>query len=95
VFVPERVCVTGTTHVGAGESEVVGEQNDGVDVDHTPGLGAHATPRLNLDASVDAGQLRVINSNTADIDRPGFGPGPFHQNAAPLRAAETRACGTG
>jgi phage shock protein PspC (stress-responsive transcriptional regulator) len=95
VFVPERVCVTGTTHVGAGETEVVGEQNDGVDVDHAPGIGAHATPRLNLDASVDAGQLRVINSDTADIDRPGFGPGPFHQDMALLRAAEIRACGPG
>jgi hypothetical protein len=95
VFVPARVCVTGTTHVGAGESEVVGELNDGADVDHSVGIGAHATPRLDLDASVDAGQLRVINSDTADIDRPGFGPGPFHEDTAPLRQAEARACGTG
>ena len=35
VFVPEHVCVTGPTHVGAGESEVAGEQNDGFDVDQT------------------------------------------------------------
>ena len=95
VFVPERVCITGTTHVGAGESEVAGELNDGVDVDHTTGVQSRATPRLNIDASVDAGQLRVINSDTADVGRPGFGPGPFHEDSAPLRAAETRACETG
>jgi phage shock protein PspC (stress-responsive transcriptional regulator) len=95
VFVPRGVCVTGTTHVGAGESEVAGELNDGADVDYTAGASSHATPRLDLDASVDAGQLRVINSNTAGVDNPGFGPGPFHQDTAPLRAAEARACGTG
>jgi phage shock protein PspC (stress-responsive transcriptional regulator) len=95
VFVPERVCVTGTTHVGTGESEVAGEQNDGVDVNHSPGAGSSATPRIDIDASVDAGQLRVINSDTADIDRPGFGPGPLHQDTGPQRAAEARACGTG
>jgi len=95
VFVPERVCVTGTSHVGAGASEIAGELNDGVDVDHAAGVGADATPRLDLDASVDAGQLRVINSDTADIERTGFGPGPFQEDTAPLRAAETRACATG
>jgi phage shock protein PspC (stress-responsive transcriptional regulator) len=95
VFVPANVCVTGTTHVGAGESEVAGEQNDGVDVDHAAVATATATPRLELDASVDAGQLRVINSNTADVDNPGYGPGPFHEDTAPQRAAEARACGTG
>jgi phage shock protein PspC (stress-responsive transcriptional regulator) len=95
VFVPRSVCVTGTTHVGAGESQVAGELNDGADVDYTAGTGTHATPRLDIDASVDAGQLRVINSNMAGVDNPGFGPGPLHQDTAPLRAAETRACGTG
>jgi phage shock protein PspC (stress-responsive transcriptional regulator) len=95
VFVPERVCVTGTTHMGAGESEVAGEQNDGVDVNHVPEGDANATPRLDIDASVDAGQLRVINSDTAAVDNAGFGPGPFHEDTSPLRAAEARACGTG
>jgi phage shock protein PspC (stress-responsive transcriptional regulator) len=95
VFVPPSVCVAGTTHVGAGESEIAGELNDGVDVNHSPAAGAKATPRLDIDASVDAGQLRVINSNTASIENPGLGPGPFHQDTGPQRAAEARACGTG
>lgn len=95
VFVPANVCVTGTTHVGAGESEVAGELNDGVDVDHSAATGAHATPRLDIDASVDAGQLRVINSDTASIDTPGYGPPPLHEDTAPQRAAEARACEIG
>jgi phage shock protein PspC (stress-responsive transcriptional regulator) len=92
VFVPRRVCVVGSTHVGAGESEVAGEQNDGFDVDNGPPTGARAVPRLDLQASVDAGQLRVINSDAASIDNPGYGPGPFHTDTARQGAAEARAC---
>ena len=95
VFVPAAVCVTGTTHVGAGESEVVGERSSGFGVDHDSGSALGAVPRLQLDAEVELGQLRVINSDTASIDNPGYGPGPFHEDTAPLRAAEARACGTG
>jgi phage shock protein PspC (stress-responsive transcriptional regulator) len=95
VFVPPHVCIAGTTHTGIGESEVAGERNDGVDVDHTAGAGSRAVPRLDIDASVDLGQLRVINSNTANVDNPGYGPGPFHEDTAPQRAAEARACATG
>jgi phage shock protein PspC (stress-responsive transcriptional regulator) len=95
VFVPERVCVTGSTHVGAGESEVAGERNDGFDVDHAAGAGSTVVPRLEIDADVDVGQLRVINSDTADVDNPGYGPGPFHEDSARQRAAEARACATG
>lgn len=95
VFVPGRVCVSGSTHAGVGESEVAGERNDGVDVNHSIGVGSTATPRLDIDAHIDAGQLRVINSETADVDTPGYGPGPFHEDTAPLRAAEARTCGAG
>src|SRR5215212_9749143 len=87
VYVPERVCVTGTTHTGTGESEVAGERSQGFDLDQDPGSGSTAVPRLDIDASVDVGQLRVINSDTASVDTPGFGPGPFHQDTAPQRAA--------
>jgi len=41
---------------------------------------------------VDTGQLRVINSDTADVDNVGYGPGPFHEDTAPQRQAEARAC---
>jgi phage shock protein PspC (stress-responsive transcriptional regulator) len=92
VFVPERVCVQGKGHVGIGESEVAGERDSGIDIDHTVGSGSSATPRLELDADVEIGQLRVINSDTASVDRPGYGPGEFHEDTAPLRAAEARTC---
>jgi phage shock protein PspC (stress-responsive transcriptional regulator) len=95
VFVPRRVCVVGQTHVGAGESEVVGQLSDGFDVDQAAGAGSATVPRLQLNADVDVGQLRVINSDTASVENPGYGPGPFHEDAAPLRAAEASACGTG
>ncbi len=95
VYVPSRVCVTGPTHVGAGESQVAGERNDGLDVDHSAGTGVRSTPRLEIDANVQLGQLRVINSDTARIDDPDYGPGPMHEDAAPQRAAEARACANG
>jgi phage shock protein PspC (stress-responsive transcriptional regulator) len=95
VFVPAEVCVVGTTHVGIGESEVAGERNDGFDVDHSVGGGSAAVPRLEIDADVDVGQLRVINSDTASVDNFGYGPGPYHEDTAPQREAQARACATG
>jgi phage shock protein PspC (stress-responsive transcriptional regulator) len=95
VYVPERVCVKGSTHAGIGESEVAGERNGGVDIDHGVGAGSNAVPRLEIDADVDIGQLRVINSDTADVDNAGYGPGRFHEDTAPQRAAEARACAAG
>jgi phage shock protein PspC (stress-responsive transcriptional regulator) len=95
VFVPERVCVAGSTHTGVGESEVAGERNDGLNVDHTAAAGSSASPRLEIDANVDVGQLRVVNSDTASVDNPGYGPAPFHEDTAPQRAAQARACAAG
>ena len=100
VFVPSRVCVVSTTHVGFGESEVAGERNDGADVDGSTGAGSTAVPRLVIDAGVDAGPLRIINSDSADVNdsgygHSGYGPGPFDQEMAPLRAAQARACAAG
>jgi phage shock protein PspC (stress-responsive transcriptional regulator) len=92
VFVPRDVCVTGKTHVGTGESEVAGERNGGLDVDHTAGAGATAEPRLEIDARVDMGQVRVINSDTASTDDGRFGPDRFGKDLAPLREAEAIAC---
>jgi phage shock protein PspC (stress-responsive transcriptional regulator) len=92
VFVPERVCVSAKTHTGVGDSEVAGERNDGLDLDQRAGAGSTALPRLEIDADVDVGQLRIINSDTAGVDRPGFGPGPLHEDTGPQRDAEARAC---
>ena len=92
VFVPERVCVTGKTHVGVGESEVAGEQNGGFDVDHGPAAGSTSEPRVEINADVDVGQLRIVNSDTATVDDSGYGPRRFREDTAPLRAAQAKAC---
>jgi phage shock protein PspC (stress-responsive transcriptional regulator) len=94
VLVPENVCVGGSTHVGIGESEVAGARDDGVDVDHSVATGSRAVPRLELDAKVDIGQLRVINSDSASTDDTGYG-GNFDEATAPQRTAEAQACAKG
>jgi phage shock protein PspC (stress-responsive transcriptional regulator) len=91
VVVPSRVCVVGSTHVGAGESEVAGERNQGLSVDQAAAPST-AKPRLDLDAHVDVGQLRVINSDTANTNHLAYRHGPFDQDLARQRAAEARAC---
>jgi phage shock protein PspC (stress-responsive transcriptional regulator) len=89
VAVPSRVCVDASAHVGAGDSRVLGQQADGFDVDNDQNTGTSAKPRLVLDASVDAGELRVINDDDADIDA----HGPFFGiSDDALRQASTRAC---
>jgi phage shock protein PspC (stress-responsive transcriptional regulator) len=96
VLVPEKVCVSGKTHLRAGESELAGELNDGVDVDGVVEDGTNATPRLDVDAEVDFGQIRVLNSNTASVDDRGYGPPGAHEvDMQPLRDANAKACTTG
>jgi phage shock protein PspC (stress-responsive transcriptional regulator) len=92
VFVPERVCVTGETHVRFGESVVAGERNDGVDVDHFTAAGTTAVPRLEIDAAVDAGLIRVVNSDAADVDDAGR---PAFVDDATQADAQRRACAKG
>jgi phage shock protein PspC (stress-responsive transcriptional regulator) len=92
VFVPENVCVSGSAHLRAGESQVAGELSDGWDVDQDIEVGAGVTPRLDLDADVDFGQLRVINSDTATVDDRRSHTRFYNEDAEPLRAAQARAC---
>jgi Cell wall-active antibiotics response 4TMS YvqF len=95
VAVPERVCVEADLHAGAGELLVAGERNDGVDVNTSPDPAATATPRLDLSGEVDAGQIRVINDDDAELE--GGGGSRFHgdENREAMRAAADRACASG
>jgi phage shock protein PspC (stress-responsive transcriptional regulator) len=95
IFVPSRVCVVGTGHVGVGESEVVGERSGGFGSNQTVGSGSTALPQLDIDADVEVGQLRVINSDTATVENLDHGSDPFHDDAIPQRNAETEACASG
>lgn len=96
VYVPEEVCVTGVTHIGAGSGIVAGERNEGVDVDETIEGGSEATPRLELDADLDVGELWVINSDSIPASAgPGWRNSFDRDTDAPaLREAQERACAT-
>jgi phage shock protein PspC (stress-responsive transcriptional regulator) len=93
IAVPSRVCVEATAHDGVGEVDVAGQSASGVDVDNHQGSGSTATPRLRLDAHLDAGELRILNSDDASIGGHDFGP--FTADDSALRDAESRACVAG
>lgn len=92
IYVPERVCVTGKTRVGAGESRIAGERNEGVDVEQRAGAGSNAVPRIELDADVDLGQLRVINDDLASVAHDDRHHEAFHGADGALRAVNAKAC---
>lgn len=89
--VPSNVCVTTDLDARGGVIRVAGDQSDGVDVHSQANDGSTATPRLDLTGEVDFGELRIVNSDDADIDRGGrfhFGDGlDRDQMSADLRAA--------
>lgn len=95
VLVPSRVCVVGPGHVGAGESEVVGERSLGFGSSQRVGSSSSARPRLDIDAHVDVGQLRVINSDTATLENLDSGTDSFDEYAVPEGNSEAEACASG
>lgn len=92
VAVPPDVCIVANTHAGAGELRIAGQRADGVEVDSSVGVGSNATPRLELDADVDFGQIHVVNDAVANIaDAQGFDRS-FRGDDAAAREANARAC---
>ncbi len=68
VVVPEDVCVDGNIDANYGEVEIGGNaSSESLASDYS------ATPRLELDAHIDAGKVEVVNDDDADIDRGHFG----------------------
>ena len=67
VAVPSDVCVVADAHAGAGDLRIAGQESSGFGADLDVGAGARATPRVELNADVDAGQVRVINDDAVDI----------------------------
>ena len=67
IAVPSNVCVAVQAHADAGDLQVAGQQTDGWDVDSTVGVGSSATPRLELNADVGFGQIRVVNDDAIAI----------------------------
>ena len=92
VAVPSNVCVVVDAHVGMGELRVAGRQADGVDPEIDSFAGSRATPQLRLDADVDAGQLRVVNDDDADIGASDRGSWGNDEGIAGSSAANEEAC---
>jgi phage shock protein PspC (stress-responsive transcriptional regulator) len=89
VAVPEDVCVAGDLDASVGVINVAGDESDGIEVDSDDFSGATATPRLDLDASVDLGALRVVNDDNAVIEDDGK---RWDDDGAGSRIALERAC---
>ena len=95
VVVPTDVCVAADAHAGAGQLVITGERNDGLDVDGDRYLGAPGSPRLELTANIDVGELRVINDDNASIGDRFHGPfdgGSGDGDLAAQRDAAAEAC---
>ena len=59
VDVPSGVCVQSDTHIGAGEANILGHVNDGVDVNVSRRPLAGDAPVLFIDTDIGMGQLEV------------------------------------
>ena len=92
VYVPERVCVSGESHLRAGQSVLAGQENHGVDVDDEVGVGSNAVPRLDLDADLDLGQIRVINDDDARVADENDGDFDDDDGSQAHRDANEEAC---
>jgi len=67
IAVPENVCVDGDVDADYGVVEIAGaESSDSL------ASGYSATPRLELDAHIDAGKIEVVNDDDADLRRGHF-----------------------
>jgi phage shock protein PspC (stress-responsive transcriptional regulator)/predicted membrane protein len=64
ILVPEDVCVDGNIDADYGVVEIAGEESSG-----SLGSGYEATPRLELDAHIDAGKIEVVNDDDAELNR--------------------------
>ncbi|MDQ1702772.1 MAG: hypothetical protein QOF57_2024, partial [Frankiaceae bacterium] len=78
VVVPENVCVESHVAIGAGAQDLLGTEQDGLQVD-TPTVPAPSSvPRLRLDGDVGVGALEVVRHPDAKT----FDGGAGDHNAA-------------
>ena len=62
MIVPHGVAVRVDSHVDWGDSDVLGRNDDGHDVDDTVVRPAAGAPTLVIDAHVGAGQVEVVRA---------------------------------
>ena len=77
VVVPENVCVENHLQIGAGAMDVLGTEQDGLDVDNPTVPAPSSAPRLRLDGDVGIGALEVVRHPDART----FGGGEGDHNA--------------
>ena len=78
MIVPEDVCVTLDSRIGAGYARLFDRDSGGLDLDWDSTPTAHrAVPRLVLDADVGMGAIEVVHDPSDVGDRQGrkWGPG--------------------
>ena len=68
IAIPESVCVAAHATAAAGDIQVAGDSSDGIDAEFDNDVPAEALPRLELDAEVDLGAIRVLNDDEIDVD---------------------------
>jgi phage shock protein PspC (stress-responsive transcriptional regulator) len=93
IAVPADVCVVADAHARAGDLQIAGQESSGFDADSAVGAGSRATPRVEIDADVDLGQVQVLNDDTADItDGRDYDRDHWRDDFDAMRAANQRAC---
>jgi phage shock protein PspC (stress-responsive transcriptional regulator) len=61
VYVPSGACITSDVQVGAGASDILDRDNDGVDVDDvSAGAAPSGRPELHIDADIGMGVVEVV-----------------------------------
>ena len=85
ILVPERVCVVGEATLRAGELRVVDQRSDEINAKVTLPE-SDGRPQLRLDASLDFGELRVINDDDFQLNGGERLGGDFEKLAAERNA---------
>jgi len=98
VVVPDTVCVQARAQAGAGVVNVLGHQQDGLNVDYRLQGATSTSPRLDLDADVGMGTFEVVHDpSEARFDGPhrSVGPPGFHRDDGDRFPLTNRACTQG
>lgn len=92
IAVPEDVCVSAHATAAAGDIQIAGDSSDGIDAEFDNDVPETALPRLDLDADVDLGAIRVLNDDEVDIDEDDHDWHDFEDDDDELEERHEAAC---
>jgi len=98
VLVPATVCVQARAKSGAGVVNVLGHQQDGVDLDYRLSGATSASPRLDIESDVGMGAFEVVHDPSEARfggSHRSFGPPGFHRDDGDRFPLTNRACTQG